>query len=73
MFKNRHIQVKVVKDAKNETVNETPSITHEDIERMLHNGLKKVVIGTLVVGAVFKALDTASQIAVKKTKEPKND
>lgn len=73
MFKNRHIQVKVVKDEKNETVNETPTITPEDIERMLHNGLKKVVIGALVVGTVFTALDTASQIAVKKTKEAKND
>lgn len=73
MFKNRHIQVKVVKDAKNETVNETPMFTPEDIERITRNVLLQVAVGVMVVGTVLSALDTASQIAVKKTKEPKDD
>ena len=73
MFKNRHIQVKVVKDAKNETVNETPMFTPEDIERITRNALLQVAVGVMVVGTVLSALDTASQIAVKKTKEPKDD
>lgn len=74
MFKNRHIQVKLVKDTKNETPEATlPTITREDIDRMIDNGIKKVVIGAVVIGAAFAVLNTASQIAVKKTKEAQND
>ncbi len=40
---------------------------------MIDNGIKKVVIGAVVIGAAFAVLNTASQIAVKKTAEAKND
>lgn len=73
MFKNRHIQVKLVKDTKTEPETTLPTITREDIDRMIDNGIKKVVIGAVVIGAAFAVLNTASQIAVKKTAEAKND
>lgn len=73
MFKNRHIQVKLVKDTKTEPEATLPTITREDIDRMIDNGIKKVVIGAVVIGAAFAVLNTASQIAVKKTAEAKND
>lgn len=64
MFKNRHIQVKLVKDAPatNEAVVET--VTPEDIERITLNVVKKVAIATIVTIAASVVLNTLSQIAV---------
>lgn len=66
MFKNRHIQVKLVKDqpVAEETV--IPSVTPEDIQRVAKNVVKYVAVGAAAVLAAATILDTVSKIVVDK-------
>lgn len=67
MFKNRHFEVKLVKDAQSQptTVEETkPSIDIEEISRHAKELGKQLIIGSLIVIGSTIALSTLSQIAV---------
>ena len=67
MFKNYRIEAKLVKNSKAETPVEEetkPLITPEDVERVAHNIIKKVVIGATIIIGAATVLSTASQIAV---------
>lgn len=67
MFKNYRIEAKLVKNSKAETPVEEetkPLITPEDVERVAHNIIKKVVIGTTIIIGAATVLSTVSQIAV---------
>lgn len=65
MFKNRHFQVKFVKDAPetNEGTTE-PTVTAEDIERISRETIKRIAIATVATIAVSVVLNTLGQIAI---------
>ncbi|AXH44174.1 membrane protein [Arthrobacter phage GoCrazy] len=73
MFKNRHIQVKLVKDqpVSEETV--TPSVTPEDVQRVAKNVVKYVAVGAAAVLAAATILDTVSKIVVDKATSSDED
>lgn len=64
MFKNRHIELKLVKDTKTDNETIVKSVTPEDIERLTLNVVKKVAIATIVTIAASVVLNTLSQITV---------
>ncbi|ASR80001.1 hypothetical protein SEA_ARCADIA_37 [Arthrobacter phage Arcadia] len=66
MFKNRHIQVKLVKDQPVSEEAVTPSVTPEDIQRVAKNVVKYVAVGAAAVLAAAAVLDTVSKIVVDK-------
>ena len=67
MFANRHIQVKVVKDSAQPTIEEVdtkPVINIEEISRHAQEIGKKMLLGTLVLMGAAAVLATASQVIV---------
>lgn len=76
MFKNRHFEVKLVKDsAQNVTVDEQAKPV-VDIEELSHHAKelgKKLLVGTLIIMTAGAALSTASQIAVNACDKPRKN
>ncbi|ASR80096.1 hypothetical protein PQB77_gp35 [Arthrobacter phage Correa] len=73
MFKNRHIQVKLVKDKPVSEEAVTPSVTPEDIQRVAKNVVKYVAVGAAAVLAAATILDTVSKIVVDKATSSDED
>ncbi|ASR80291.1 hypothetical protein SEA_JEGGS_37 [Arthrobacter phage JEGGS] len=73
MFKNRHIQVKLVKDQPVSEEAVTPSVTPEDIQRVAKNVVKYVAVGAAAVLAAATILDTVSKIVVDKATSSDED
>ena len=77
-FKKKAIQVTVVdKPKKTSATPEESHILHPDTVKAIaevgKSFVKHVALVTIGVYAVIKAVDTASQIAIKKTKSADND
>lgn len=71
MFKNRAFQVKMVKD---ESPTFTPitkqvNIDYELIDRKVREYAMKAAIGGVLVYAAIQSINTASTIAINKTKD----
>jgi hypothetical protein len=64
MFKNKSIQVKVVKDDKSEPIVE-PRMTPTDISRMARETGKDVVLGAAILIGAYVVADTLRQVTVK--------
>ncbi|ALY08724.1 hypothetical protein FDH65_gp39 [Arthrobacter phage Circum] len=73
MFKNRHIQVKLVKDQPVSEEAVTPSVTPEDVQRVAKNVVKYVAVGAAAVLAAAAILDTVSKIVVDKATSSDED
>ncbi|AMM44404.1 hypothetical protein MUDCAT_36 [Arthrobacter phage Mudcat] len=73
MFKNRHIQVKLVKDQPVSEEAVTPSVTPEDVQRVAKNVVKYVAVGAAAVLAAATILDTVSKIVVDKATSSDED
>lgn len=79
MFKNHAIKVSL-DNTKNKSKDSTPGddkILHPDTVKLIAERSKEVVkfVAITVVGAyaMFKAIDTLSEIAIKKTKSADNE
>lgn len=69
MFKNRSVQVRMVKDtAEQSAPTLLTSVDFEKIDKTLREYTKKVAIGAVLVYAAVKTIDTASEIAVNNCK-----
>jgi len=73
MFKGFTVQTKVVKTPKNEKISETPEEFISEASAKIVNDLAKeflkktaITVGLIIVA--FKAIDTAEQVILKKTK-----
>lgn len=66
MFKNRHIQVKLVKDnqASPESVPTPIEIPEEAISRVMRDTVHRIAIGAIAVIGAAVVLTSAGQIAV---------
>lgn len=62
MFKNKHLQVKVVDDPK--PVDAAPRITPDDFRPLVVDTIQNVAAGSAVVAVAFVAADTLRRIAV---------
>lgn len=78
MLNNREFRIRVAKPKKGEdpTSEESKILDPDSVNLVMENGRKAVkYIALTAVGvyATFKAIDTLSQIAVKKTKSADNE
>lgn len=64
MFKNHKLEVKLVKNRQNETVDTTPAFTKEDVIETSKTVLKYIVGGALIVIAAGAVADTAQYAAM---------
>jgi hypothetical protein len=70
MFKNRSVQVKVVKDspaAISALPSETVSAIIDRVENLFEKYAKRVAVGGVLVYAAVKTIDTTSQVVINKT------
>lgn len=69
MFKNRSLQVKVVRDDDNSSIIETPAMDLAELEETLRSLGEDLGKGIMVVGVVFIAADTVRRILDNRTKK----
>lgn len=67
MFKNRSLQVKVVRDENNQII-ETQALDLTEIEEVVHNLGTDLGKGILVIGVSFIAADTVRRVLDNLTK-----
>lgn len=77
MFKNREARIRFVKPDKDQAAPGEDKVLHPETVKLITERSKEVVkyVALAVVGtyAAVKAIDTLSQIAVKKTKSADNE
>lgn len=69
MFKNRSLQVKVVRDDDNSSIIETPAMDLAELEETLRSLGEDLGKGIMVIGVVFIAADTVRRILDNRTKK----
>jgi len=63
-FKNRHIEVKLVKDATSPVEDIVPAVNPEELSRIAKELVKYTAVAGVIVAGAAVVLSTLSQIAV---------